>query len=124
MFQIKVAFPALVLAGLLAVGCKSQHEEGVTSNYRTQWAPVAASTKATTDAAASVLTAESLKDVVSESTDVDGVASAKKADGTVVKVHVKKKGDGSELAVTVGTIGDPVLGAELTKKIKAKAEMK
>jgi hypothetical protein len=56
---------------------------------------------------------------------VDGTASAKKADGTKVNVAIQRKDDTtSEVSVTVGTMGDPALGAQYAKRIKAKAEGK
>jgi len=40
-------------------------------------------------------------------------------------VAVKKESENlSQVSVTVGTLGDPSLGAEMAKKIKARAEMK
>jgi hypothetical protein len=52
------------------------------------------------------------------------VASGKLADGTKVKVDVKKLDAGSEVSVTVGALGSPKMGAELASEIKAKAEAK
>ena len=117
-----VSAVALCLAmGLWA--CKSHHEEGVTSSYMSQWTTVNANTTATTDAAKAVLTEMGLQDVKATSTSVDGEATGKKADGTKVKVSVKKKTDtSSETSASVGMTGDPALGAEIVKKIKARAE--
>ena len=124
MIRTTSTIAALAMAALL-VGCKSSHEDGVKSSYRSQWAPVMADTKITTAAAATVLNEEGLKDVTSKSTGVDGTAMGKMADGTAVKVAVKKESDNlSQVSVTVGTLGDPSLGAEMAKKIKARAEMK
>ena len=108
---------------VLASGaCQSHHEEGVTSSYHSQWTNVAADTKTTTDAAKAVLEGDGLKDVKASSTSVDGTAEGKKADGTVVSASIKKIDTGSEVSITVGTLGDPTYGAELAKKIKDKAE--
>ncbi len=121
---------SLSIVGVLAtaallVGCKSSHEEGVKSNYVTQWTPVVADTVATTDAAKSVFEAEGLKDVSASSTKVDGTAKGTMADGTAVKAAIKKETEStSTVSVTVGTLGDPTLGAEMAKKIKLKAETK
>lgn len=115
----------LVLGMMLALGsggCQSHHEEGVTSSYHSQWTNVAADTKTTTDAAKAVLEGDGLKDVKASSTSVDGTAEGKKADGTVVSASIKKIDTGSEVSITVGTLGDPTYGAELAKKIKDKAE--
>jgi hypothetical protein len=121
---MKVAI-AVLAAAMLYIGsasCQSHHEEGVTSSYHAQWTNVAADTKTTTDAAKAVLEGESLKDVKASSTSVDGTADAKKADGTDVHVAINKTDTGSQVSVTVGTLGDPAYGAELAKKIKDKAE--
>ena len=121
---MRVAMIALVGAvlGLATVACQSKHEEGVTSSYHSQWTDVAAGTKATTNAAKAVLEAEGLKSISASSTDLDGTAEAKKADGTKIAVTIKQAGAGSQVTVTVGTLGDPTIGAELAKKIKDKAE--
>jgi hypothetical protein len=107
---------------LLLAGCASTHEEGVKSNYHAQWTSVAANPQATADAAKAVFMDEGLKEVSSSYTNVDGMAEAKKADGTKVKASIQKKDAGSQVSVTVGTMGDPALGAELAKKIKMRAE--
>jgi hypothetical protein len=113
----------IALAVGLFAGCKSTHEEDVKSNMRTQWTSVAADTMATTNAAKSVLEDMGLHDVKGSSTSVDGMASAKKADGTKVNVEIGKQSDKiSKVSVTVGTMGDSSLGAEIAKKIKTKAE--
>jgi hypothetical protein len=112
------------LALALTLGaCQSKHESGVKSNYRTQWSTVDADVKTTTSAAEDVLRDAEMKDVKSNSTNVDGKATGKKADGTEVKVAVRReKGDTSQVSVTVGTLGDPSLGAEFARKIKESAE--
>ena len=121
--------PALVATLAVAVAlvlsaCKSSQSSDVKTNYRTQWTSVRADVKATTAVAEQVLAEAELKDVKSSSTAVDGSASGKKADGTKVNVAIKKEGDArSQVSVTVGTMGDPSLGADLAKKIKDRAEM-
>jgi len=108
---------------LAVVGCASRHEEGVKSDYRTQWTTVNASTAATTEAARSVLESHGLKNITADATGVDGKAKATTADGTKITVNVKKDTDTtSELSVTVGTLGDPKLGADIAKQTKIKAE--
>lgn len=123
MLRVRFAFPALVMAGLLSVGCASKHEEGVKSTYLWQTAFVQADTKTTTDAARAVLEEKELKDITHSSTNVDGSAMGKKANGAVVKVTVNKEGTGSNVKVGVGTLGDPEVGAEIAKMIKNRAEM-
>ena len=113
----------IALGLVAATGCKSTHEEGVKSNMMTQWTDVNANTKVTTDAAKAVLEAEGLKEVNASSTNLDGKATGKMADGTKVTVNVTKKSDtSSQVEVGVGTMGSPTRGAELAKKIKMKAE--
>lgn len=114
---------AALTLGLALSACQSKHESGVKSSYRSQWTSVAADTAATTSAARTVLEEEGLRDVKADSTNLDGTARGKKADGTEIKVAVKKQTDTtSQVSVTVGTIGDPAVGAEIAKKIKMRAE--
>ena len=109
--------------GLMTAACQSTHEKGVNSDYRSQWTTVNANTKKTTDAAKAILNDEGLQDVKANATMVDGTASAKEADGTMVNVAIDKITDNSSKAtVTVGTMGDPKLGADIAKKIKDRAE--
>jgi len=117
----------LAIALALATGplaCQSS-EPGVSTSGRSQWTTVKADTKATTDAARAVLESEGLKEVKAESTMYDGVATGKKADGTAVKVSIKKSSDNySEVTATVGTMGDSEIGAEIVRKIKQRVEAK
>lgn len=122
---MKKIFAAAVLAvsTLTFVGCASKHEEGVKSNLLTQWIDVNADTVRTADAAKAVLEAEGLQNVTGSSTKLDGKVHGKLSDGTDVNVTIAKKKDvGSEVSVKVGMTGDRAMGAELAKKIKAKAE--
>src|SRR3954468_18642247 len=112
---------ALMLVGLSA--CQSKSQEGVTSNYHSQWTKVNADVRSTTSAAEAELNAAGLKGVTSSATGVDGKATGKKADGTKVDVAVKREGDtASQVSVTVGTLGDPTLGAQIAHSIKNRAE--
>lgn len=114
---------ACALSSLAFVGCASKNQEGVTSNLRTQWSAVAADPITTTDAAKAVLEAHGYKEIYANSTTDEGTASGKLSDGTKVKVDVAKEGTASsKVSVTVGTLGSPKLGAELTAEIKAKAQ--
>jgi hypothetical protein len=108
----------------MSTGCKSHHQEGVTSNMHSQWATLSSDPPTTTGYAKDVLTDMGLMDVTGSSTNVDGTAMGKKSDGTKVHVAIKKVDAGSQVSVTVGTMGDPDLGAEIVSKIKAKAAMK
>lgn len=122
MKHLTTAAVAVALAfGLSA--CSSSHEQGVTSNLHSQWANVNADVPTTTRAAEAVLNEEQLQSVHANSTNVDGTASGTKADGSKVKVAIaKQKGNTSQVSVTVGTLGDPTLGAEIARKIKDQAE--
>ena len=122
---MKIACIAVVsaVASLAFVGCKSSHEEGVTSTFRSQYTTVAADVGATTDAAKAVLESHDYKSVAGDSDKDVGKAMAKMADGTDVKVAVAKHGTGgSDVTVTVGMAGSPTLGAKLASEIKMKAE--
>lgn len=113
----------VLLATMLFSACQSKHEQGVTSDYRAQWTSVNADTNATTEAARAVLMEQGLKDVKGSSTNVDGMATAKKADGTKVNVTIKKQSDRmSQVSVVVGAMGQPALGAEIARMIKDRAE--
>jgi len=119
-----ILLPAVALLAL-TLGCASKHQAGVKSNYHSQWTKVAANTADTTTAAQAVLESHSLKGVKASSTAMDGVAKGEMADGTNVKVDVKKvDATNSEVDVTIGALGNPKLGAEIASEIKAKAEMK
>jgi hypothetical protein len=112
-----------VTAALLLSACASS-QSGVKTNYHSQWTEVRADVKSTTAAAEQVLNDAELKDVKSSTTSVDGSASGKKSDGTKVSVAIQREGDTkSQVSVTVGTMGDPKLGADLAKKIKDRAEI-
>lgn len=115
--------PALALAMLVSVGCKSSQEPGVKTNYRTQWTTVAADTETTAEAAKNVFMGDNLKEVSSKSTKLDGQAWGQKADGTKVVANIEKLSDTtSQVSVTVGTMGDPALGTDYATRIKAAAE--
>jgi hypothetical protein len=117
-----IAVAALSLC-LGPIACQSSHEEGVKTSYRSQWTNVSADPEDATEAARAVLEAEGLKEVQANSTNVDGTATGKMADGTKVNVAIaRQKNAGSEVSVTVGTMGDPVLGAEIARKIKERAD--
>lgn len=119
----RLALSAVLALTLGVMGCASRHEQGVKSDYRSQWINVAADTKATTEAARGVLEQRGLKGITAQSTGVDGIAKATTADGTKVTVNVKKVSDtSSQVSVIVGHLGDPKLGADLAKQIQIRAE--
>lgn len=123
--RTRIAFASLALVALATLGCKSQHEEGVKTDFMRNWVTVGANTVATTDAAKAVLADEGLRDVTASSTNVDGTASAMQADGTKVNVTVTKVNDmSSTVTVKVGSlgIGNGKLSSEIAAKIKARAE--
>ncbi|HEX8522017.1 MAG TPA: DUF3568 family protein [Tepidisphaeraceae bacterium] len=117
------SFLILTAGCLLAVSNAACQTQGVTSNYRSQWTNVDANVKDTTEASRTVLEDEGLKNVTASSTNVDGKATGKKADGATVNVAVERKTkETSQVSVTVGKLGDPSLGADIAKKIKNQAE--
>jgi hypothetical protein len=115
---------AAVAVFVFVTGCTTKGEPGVKSDYKSQWTTVSADTKTTTEAAKTVLAGYEFKEVQASSTDVDGKATAKKADGTEITVSINKADNGSKVSVDVGTLGDPSLGAAIAEKIKQKVETK
>jgi hypothetical protein len=116
---------AAAVAIALFIGACTSTQEGVKTNMLEQWTTVAANTEKTTEAAKAVLEEHGLKEVTAESTNIDGKATAKKADGTKITVSIaKESGEVSKVTIAVGKMGDSTLGAELAKKIKEKAEKK
>ena len=115
----------LLIASLaLIAGCQSS-EKGVKTNYLEQWTDVAANTQTTTEAAKAVFTEDNLRDVEARSTNLDGMATGRKADGTKITASIKKLGDASsQVTVNVGTMGDPKIGADIARRIKDRAERK
>jgi hypothetical protein len=122
--RIATTLLATVILSVIATGCSTKSDPGVKSDYKSQWTSVSADTKTTTEAAKSVLAGYNFKDIQSSSTDVDGKATAKKADGTEITVSINKADQGSKVSVDVGTLGDPSLGADIAEKIRQKVEAK
>ena len=118
----KKSIAAVMLLAFAGIGCESSHEDGVTSDLHSQWTMVSADTQTTTQAAKDVLMESKLMDVDSKSTNMDGMAMGKMADGSEVKVSVAQAPKGSQVSVTVGTLGSPTMGADIAMKIKQKAE--
>ncbi len=115
-------FAALLsVAAFTALPACSTDQDGVKSTYRSQYTTVSQGVEEVTEAAEEVLSDLKLKDVTSSATAVDGQASGKTADDTVITVSVAKVAAGSEVTVNVGTLGDPELGksilADLDKKL-------
>ena len=110
---------ALAAVSLVAIPACKTDDPGVKSNYVSQWSTVAGGPADVTEAAKDVLEDLELKEIESKSTNIDGWASGKTADGTKVKVDVKKAGETtSEVSVTVGTLGDPALGKEILNRLQ------
>ncbi len=111
----------VVLIGAATVvalpGCKTD-QEGVKTNYRSQWQTFTASVEDATDAAEAALSGLELKSVESSSTKIDGQATGLTADETKVTVSVAKVGDDqAEVSVYVGKLGDPELGKAILADI-------
>jgi hypothetical protein len=122
MRNIPIAAAAVALA-LCLVACQSSKDKSVKTNYLSQWTMVNADVKTTTAAAQEVLNEMSLLEVKSSATNLDGMASGKKASGSKVEVSVTRSSDTmSKVSVSVGTMGDPSLGTDIARKVKAKAE--
>jgi hypothetical protein len=122
MQSTRFALGALVLAVAL-YGCASSSDKSVKTNYKTQWTTVKGDVKSTTSAAEAVLKDLDLLEVKSSATNVDGMASGKKANGAKVDISVTRATDTtSNLSVEVGSLGDPSLGTDIARKIKARTE--
>jgi len=116
---MKLAGIILVALSIGLVGCESKSEPGVKSDLRTQWATVPADTRQATQAAADALRDQGLKNVRSDSTNVDGWAEGTTADGTKVKAAIKKQDNNtSQVSVTVGAMGDQKLGTDIVGRIR------
>lgn len=106
-----------VFAAVLTAGCATE-APGIKSNYVQQWTTVDGDVEAVTEAAAGVLENYEFKNVESQTTRVDGRATASKADGEEITVDVRRvDDDSSEVTVRVGTTGDGELGIELVQEI-------
>ncbi|MEO1237942.1 MAG: DUF3568 family protein [Planctomycetota bacterium] len=115
----RLAVPTLCFAFVVisAAGCATD-APGIKSNYVQQWTTVGGNVEAATAAAAEVLEEYEFKNVESQTTRVDGRATANKADGEEITVDVRRvDDDASEVTVRVGTTGDGDLGIELVQKI-------
>lgn len=108
------------VTNLSLVGC-STDAPGVKSNYVQQWSNVSGSVEEVTEAAEDILGEYELKDIKTKTTKLDGSVTGSKADGTVIKVDVRKlTSETSEVSARVGTVGDPTLGVEIVNKIEEK----
>jgi hypothetical protein len=122
MRNLLITFVAVGLTVSLCACTASSQDKSVKTNYRSQWTTVNADVKKTTAAAEEVLKELSLLDVKSAATNVDGSATAKKANGAKIRVSVTWVTDSrSKMSVTVGS-GDPSLGTDIVRKIKQKVE--
>jgi hypothetical protein len=118
------AAAALSVLSLLGIGCASHYQEGVKSDYLSQTTMVYADPETTTNAAKQVFSDDGLTDVSATSTKVDGRASGLMADKTKVQATIDQADRGSKLTISVGTVGDPKMGAQWAAKIKQVAEGK
>jgi hypothetical protein len=121
----KAAFWVVALVVAMGIiGCSMRKKTGIKTTHRSQWTTVNADVATTISAAEAVLNEMEFLKVKASNTSVDGVASANKADGTKIRVNLKKKGSGTQVSVSIGIAGEPKLGADILKRIKAKAEAK
>jgi len=121
MRKVTAAATLSVLA-LLGIGCSSNYQEGVKSNYLSQSTMVYADPETTSHAAKQVFSDDGLTDVSETATKVDGRVSGLMADKTKVQATIKQADKGSTLTVSVGNVGDPKMGAQWAAKIKQVAE--
>jgi hypothetical protein len=115
--------PLLAILAAAAIGCQSMHDRDVKSNYYSQWTTVKSDVKSTVKAGEEVFKEMELRDIKSEATVLDGSIDAKKSNDDTVHVTVRRRNESSsEVSITIGTLGDPSLGADLVKQIKNRAE--
>src|SRR5688500_5609612 len=116
-------FLLLAILAAAAIGCQSMHDRDVKSNYYSQWTTVKSDVKSTVKAGEEVFKEMELRDIKSEATVLDGSIDAKKSNDDTVHVTVRRRNESSsEVSITIGTLGDPSLGADLAKQIKNRAE--
>ena len=116
----RILFGLLAVSLVVIVGCQTS-QPGVKSSYAKQWANVNGDTVAATNAAKNVLEELKLRDIEAKSTGVDGNAHGFKADGTRVSIDVSRVDDKiSEVSVSGGSVGDPVLGTDIITRIQKK----
>jgi hypothetical protein len=118
---LRILTPAclLIVAMLVLPACETS-QAGVKSDYLRQWTTVDADVADTTDAVEEVLNDMELLDVKASHTAIDGQVEAETADDTEIEVAIKKEGDGSEVTVWVGKVGDPELGKEILAAVEDK----
>ncbi|MEM1445237.1 MAG: DUF3568 family protein [Planctomycetota bacterium] len=121
-FPLKsLVLPAALALGAATVLSACQTDvAGVETNLRSQWTTVVADVETATAAAEEVLEDLKLIDVTSTSTGIDGRATAKTAEETEITVSVAKVVAGSQITVTVGTVGNNELGKAILADIQAK----
>jgi hypothetical protein len=110
----------LIAVSAFLAACETT-EPGVRSSGFEQFATIDRGTAEATRAAEEVLRDLGLQDVASSSTNVDGWATGKMADGTQVKVTLKRDFDNiSGISVRVGSIGDTSLGKDIISRVRSK----
>ena len=114
------SFVTLVAFVVIITACQTT-EPGVRSTGFEQYTTIERGTAEATKAAEEVLHDLGLQDVTSSSTNIDGWASGKMADGTPVKVTLKRQWDNlSDIYVKVGSVGDTSLGKDIIAKVRSK----
>lgn len=116
-----IARIALLVAVVVALAACMTTEPGVRSSGFEQYTTIERGTSESTKAAEEVLRDLGLQDVAASSTNVDGWASGKMADGTLVKVTLKRVWDNlSDISVKVGSFGDTPLGTDIIARVRNK----
>ncbi len=107
----------LLFTGLLAA-C-STGQPGVTNEVGCVVTRVAANTTDTTAAARKAVESLKLTSVTSQATAVDGIVTARTAQGDDVKISIDRDGDNvSKVSIRVGTWGDESTSLSIIEKMR------
>lgn len=119
--KVTAAF-ALAAASAFVVlpACETSNDSGIKTNYRSQWTRVNTDTETATQVTEEVFEELELKEIKATSTKVDGKVRGKTADGRDVVVDIEKDGQLSQVAVNIGSIGDPDMGEDIIRRIRQK----
>jgi hypothetical protein len=118
---MRLAYPltlALVLGGFLwtVTGCETE-KPGASYALGSYTAMVDSTPDKVTDAAQKAVSDLQLKDIVADSTKVDGHLTARTASGDTVAIDVQQAGDNvSKVTIHVGATGDQALSRQILDK--------
>jgi Protein of unknown function (DUF3568) len=115
--QRTAAATLLLFTGLLAA-C-STGQPGVTNEVGCVVTRVAANTTDATAAARKAVESLKLTSVTSQATAVDGIVTARTAQGDDVKISIDRDGDNvSKVSIRVGTWGDEATSLSIVEKMR------